>query len=133
MPFSFILGAIDLVPSLDEFPPVLNILSIVSLVLLLAAWVKLRSRSWLGYRLLVAVLILNVAQRILLLILSALAFGTVAELVARCVGACVPSLIVLLVVRSYYDRRRLLFAPPPEIQPDPNRPPAARWEDEPSQ
>ena len=122
-----------LVPALDEFPPVLNILSIVSLVLLLTAWVKLRSRSWLGYRLLVAVLILNVAQSILLLILFASAFGSVAQLAARCVGECVPALIVLLVIRSYYDKRRPLFTPPPEIQPDPNRPPAARWEDEPSQ
>ena len=82
------------------------------LAVVLLAWTNLLSKEWLGYRLLILSLILGAVFQIVQIIIT----GPDSNTIAKCIGACLPYIILLLIVHSYYDKRRLLFAPLPEIE-----------------
>lgn len=111
LPFSFIVSGIELYILFNSYPILLIIPTLIYLSVILVAWTNLLSKEWLGYRLLILSLLLGVVLQIVQVIIAGLDSNTV----AHCIGACLPNTILLLIVHSYYDKRRLLFSPQPEI------------------
>ena len=111
LPFSIIVGGIEFYILFKYYPILLIIPTLTYLAVVLVAWTNLLSKEWLGYRLLILYLILGAVLQIVQIIIT----GPDSNTIAQCIGDCLPYIILLLIVHSYYDKRRLLFSPLPEI------------------